>query len=203
MFLISQKVTRARPTSNMMFSAAAIAVVSEVNPDEPGAFLFPALIQKIIISQLFYPISAFFSLSALFITTPVQAVPQKHTAVDNAVYNNTLVQLTPMLFHHIELGMNYEAVMNMVGKPALYCDSGESTCNASNGVISKTCLNTEFIQANKTWICHWDGVQSNQNAHSSLDVWFVGIRAVQVAATMPNGNIYRRDSGNTIQLERH
>jgi len=27
------KVTRARPTSNMMFSAAAIAVVSEVNPD--------------------------------------------------------------------------------------------------------------------------------------------------------------------------
>lgn len=39
----SATVTRARPTSNSKVSAAAIAVVSEVNPDKPGAFLFSML----------------------------------------------------------------------------------------------------------------------------------------------------------------
>lgn len=177
----------------MMFSAAAIAVVSEVNPDEPGASFFHRLHLLVICLGL---------LTGALGAGPAQAAPQMQTAMQRANYNNTLIKMTPMLFHRIELGMTYEAVVNTVGKSALYCDSGESFCSADNGAISKTCLETEFIQPSKTWLCHWDGVRSSSNSNSRLEVWFVGVRAVQVVATMPDGNIYRRDSGNSIDLER-
>ncbi len=175
----------------MMFSAAAIAVVSEVNPDEPGASFFPVLSALLI------------CLILLTAASSAHAAPPMQTAMQRANYNNTLIALTPMLFHRIELGMTYEAVVNTVGKSALYCDSGESSCSADNGAILRNCLETEFIQPNKTWLCHWDGIRSSHNNNSRLEVWFVGVRVSQVVATMPDGNIYRRDSGNTINLERH
>lgn len=188
------KVTRARPTSNMMFSAAAIAVVSEVNPDEPGAsFFHPAL------NLLFFILLV----TLLFPASSQAAPPTMQTAMHSAAYNNNQVQLTPMLFHHIELGMTYEAVVNTVGKSALYCDSGESSCNANNGAIAKSCLESEFMQPNKTWLCHWNGVRSSRNTNSRLEVWFVGVRSAQVVAVMPDGNIYRRDSANTVAVEQN
>lgn len=175
----------------MMFSAAAIAVVSEVNPDEPGASFFHPLL------LLF-----FLLILALFPFYSSQGAPQPQLALARASYNNTLIQLSPMIFHRIELGMTYEAVVATVGKSALYCDSGESTCNAENGEITKSCLETEFIRPNKTWFCHWDGTAAKADTYPRLEVWFVGLRSAQVIATMPDGNTYRRDSGNTIDLER-
>ena len=124
---LSQKVTRARPTSNMMYSAAAIAVVSEVIPDKPGASLFVSPRQQIKNSALAH--KSFLCL-ALLASTAAMALPQASLqtkiAMNSASYNNTLAEITPMLFHRIELGMSYEAVENTVGKSALYCDSGES-----------------------------------------------------------------------------
>lgn len=200
---LRQKVIRARQPSNMMFSAAAIAVVSEVIPDKPGAFFFPSLQHNSILSLLFFS----FLFSPLVFSFIIPNAEANNTLTQRALaspnYNHTLLQVTPMLFHRIELGMTYEAVVNTVGKSALYCDSGQSTCTAENGSISKSCLDSEFIQTNKTWLCHWDGVHSNHSIPQSLDLWFVGARLSQVVATMPDGDIYRRDSGNTIYLERH
>jgi hypothetical protein len=178
----------------MMFSAAAIAVVSEVNPDEPGASLSLSFLKAFALLLFFLSMA-----TRAFAQIPLQTAE----AMKNAIYNNTLIDITPMLFHHLELGMSYEAIVNTLGKSALYCDSGESYCNADEGQISKKCLEAEFIQPNKNWVCHWDGSRSGGSLNASLDVWFVGVRASQIAATMPNGNTYRRDSGNTIYLDRH
>jgi len=142
-------------------------------------------------------------LIGMFATGMSQAGPPQQGALAQASYNNTLIQLTPMLFHRIELGMTYAAVVNTVGKSALYCDSGESTCLAEQGSIATSCLEREFIQPNKTWFCHWDGKRSLAKSASRLDVWFVGVRTSQVLAIMDDGNIYRRDSANIIGLERH
>jgi hypothetical protein len=178
----------------MMFSAAAIAVVSEVNPDEPGASFFHHL-------HLF--LFSLLLLAGAFGMTSAQAAAPLQTAMATAIYHNTQIELTPMLFHRIELGMTYEVVANTIGKSALYCDSGESSCNASNGSVAKNCLESEFIHPNKTWLCHWEGKSTQRNANSRLEVWFVGLRTIQVVAIMPDGNIYRRDSSNAIGLERH
>ena len=194
---LSAKLTRVRPTSNIMFSAAAIAVVSEVNPDHPGASFFPSLIQ--------YMLRGLLLVLTFLSPSPLLAGPGGHTinAVNSAIYNNQLVDLTPMLFHHLELGMSYESVANIVGKSALYCDSGETYCNADNGTISASCLEEEFIHDNKNWVCHWDGRSPNARINSRLDVWFVGARVNQVSATLDNGSVYFRDSSNTVHLEQH
>jgi hypothetical protein len=184
----SAPLTRVRATSNMKVSAAAIAVVSAVYPDHPGAFLF-------LIHVLFWMLTVAHPACA-------QGALQTRTAMNNAIYQHALIQVTPMLFHHLELGMSYDGVLHTIGKAPLYCDSGETYCKAENGIISKSCLHREFIQANTVWMCHWDGRPASHNPASNLEVWFLGDHVTQVTARMPDGSFYKRDSGNTIHLER-
>jgi|GEM_PF-5730279 len=200
--ILNAKVTRVRPTSNTRYSAAAIAVVSAVNPDTPGASLFKDFKpMKSLIFVLAQATAVFALVSLLAPKAHAAPVFRTQTALNTAAYNNTVIQITPMLFHRIELGMSYQGLIHAVGKSPMYCDSGESTCSAEYGTVSTRCVEAEFIHTHKTWTCHWDGVRS-RHATSSLDVWFVSSRVSQVAATLPNGDIYRRDTGNTIHLER-
>lgn len=107
-----------------------------------------------------------------------------------------------MLFHRIELGMTYEAVSKTVGKSARYCDSGEANCALENGEISKSCLNSQFIHPNKTWMCHWEGSPTENNLTTNLEIWFLGDHVIHVVARTNNGMIYKRDSGNTVHLQK-
>lgn len=189
------KVTRARTTSNKNFSAAAIAVVSAVNPDTPGAF-FLRIWAKVLCFFLFLA-------SADLIVTPAFAhLPyDTRTAMNNATDNNILIRVTPMLFHHIDLGMTYGTVLKMIGKSAQYCDSGDSFCAVENGAVSMDCVSHEFIEPSKSWYCHWQGLRSTRRA-SELNVWFVGDHVTELSASMPDGTLYRRDTGNTVHIEK-
>lgn len=185
-------ITRARKTSNMKLPAAAIAVVSEVNPDKSGAFLFPLLIRTI-----FFILLIMFSKDSF-----AQTHLQNRTAINNAIYNNMLVTVTPMLFYHIELGMRYDTILNIIGKSALYCDSSDSYCNIENGAISKRCINATFIQPNKTWWCHWQGSRLAYASAPYLKIWFVGDHVTQVTAQTKESVLYTRDAGNTVHIEK-
>lgn len=200
----TETLTRVRPTSNKMNSAAAIAVVSAVNPDKPGAFLFAPPTSRGLSAGSLIQISFLFLLLCCLTSLSFAATPAFHArnAMNNAIDQNSRIEVTPMLFHHIELGMTYGAVVNRVGKVPLYCDSGVSTCNAHNGLLSESCLRTEFIEPNSTWVCHWTGAQKEPTSLPSLQVWFVGDRVANVSATMENGDRYHRDSGNTIHFQK-
>ncbi len=174
----------ARKTSPNKSAVKGIAVIRAVNPDNPGAFLF--------------------ALAYFFLFNNAFAFPaQTRIAVDNAINNNLIINVTPMLFNQIDAGMSYDGVLNTIGQSASYCDSGEYRCSAENGSISKSCLTSHFINSNKAWVCHWDGKSSRSYAYSRLEIWFTGNYVNRVTAVTPDGLAYKRNADNTVYLEKN